>query len=83
VDPNTSSIGHLFVVLSNTVFDCNRTYNIAREHWGELEKRYPTTDYGNEPFLVEQYMSSHSLGQRHLEAHVLLNQKGLIVIVSS
>ena len=70
-DANTSAIGRLLAVLSDTLFDSYRSYTIAGELWEELENKYSATDYGNESFLVEKYMTFQMVESRSIveQAH--------------
>jgi hypothetical protein len=70
-EANTSAIGRLLVVLSDTLFDPYRSYTVAAELWKELEDKYSATDYGNESFLVEKYMTFQMVESRSIveQAH--------------
>jgi hypothetical protein len=56
-EANTLAIGRLLAVMSDTLFDTYHSYTVAAELWKELEDKYSATDYGNESFLVEKYMT--------------------------
>ncbi|KAM0868351.1 hypothetical protein ACQ4PT_041378 [Festuca glaucescens] len=70
-EANTSAIGRLLAVLSDTLFDTYRSYTVAAELWKELEDKYSATDYGNESFLVEKYMTFQMVESRSIveQAH--------------